>query len=267
MSDFPELDLFEEIVDISRSNSPDFASFTQKEFNNTWSHYMHQTTSVGSNDSWLSSPLNTATTTTTSLQSPSITTTASSKDRDSWDPRLNIALGNYTTDLEMDSDNNCSHSVLGSLQQCLDQDCRPSSPLDNSHDLVPLFEQSQDLILSRTRTISPNSVNMRKRMKPSSPRSLKRKFFPTKTTKKSGQNNQSNLVLLNSQRPTREIPIDLKVNINLSDTILTLKGKNKKLKKSVYFERKKLSDARQLIKKLKSKLNSVTPRESHIIKV
>ena len=146
MSDFPELDLFEEIVDISRSNSPDFASFTQKEFNNTWSHYMHQTTSVGSNDSWLSSPLNTATTTTTSLQSPSITTTASSKDRDSWDPRLNIALGNYTTDLEMDSDNNCSHSVLGSLQQCLDQDCRPSSPLDNSHDLVPLFEQSQDLI-------------------------------------------------------------------------------------------------------------------------
>jgi len=42
MSDLPELPLFEEIKDIS--NSSDFFTYTQDEFNKAWSYYEDETT-------------------------------------------------------------------------------------------------------------------------------------------------------------------------------------------------------------------------------
>lgn len=270
MSDFPELDLFEEIIDISIS--PDFVAFTKQEFNNTWSYYQTE----ASQDPATPSPHETPKTKsypTTTTATPDITTPLNNPERDSWDPRLlNINLGTYNTDLEIpemdttDIDNDLSVSGL------LDQEYRLISPLDNSGDLnrlcqdVSLLEDNN----TSTRTLSPNSVNMRSRVRPLSPRSLRQKFFPKEATNSSlslSRRSQQKLIRKGNvqklkhvrsikERPLKCWPKDshVKLNMDASDKIVLLRGKNKKLKKQVHFERKKLSDARQLINKLKMKM-------------
>jgi hypothetical protein len=89
MSDLPELPLFEEIEDIS--TSPNFFTYTQDEFNKTWSYYESEaTTSQSANKSLWDTP-------TSGGQSPVTNTSAkASPTRDAWDPMLwNMTLTKY----------------------------------------------------------------------------------------------------------------------------------------------------------------------------
>lgn len=89
MSDLPELPLFEEIEDIS--TSPNFFTYTQDEFNKTWSYYESEatTTQSASKSLWDTPP--------SGGQSPVTNTSAkASPTRDAWDPMLwNMTLTKY----------------------------------------------------------------------------------------------------------------------------------------------------------------------------
>lgn len=94
MSDLPELPLFEEIKDIS--NSSDFFTYTQDEFNKTWSYYEDETSSDSKPSSVWNSP-------TRNAVSPTFPT-KTSPTRDTWDPMLwNINLTKYV-ELNLEDD-------------------------------------------------------------------------------------------------------------------------------------------------------------------
>jgi len=85
MSDLPELPLFEEIEDIS--NSSNFYTYTQDEFNKTWSYYEDETTSGAKSSSLWTTPVRNESPTFPNKTSPT---------RDTWDPMLwNINLNKY----------------------------------------------------------------------------------------------------------------------------------------------------------------------------
>merc|ERR1711892_1084975 len=93
MSDLPELPLFEEIKDIS--NSSDFFTYTQDEFNKTWSYYEDETMDSKTSGLW--------TTPTRNAVSPTFPT-KTSPTRDTWDPMLwNINLTKYV-ELNLEDD-------------------------------------------------------------------------------------------------------------------------------------------------------------------
>jgi len=78
MSDLPELNLFEEIQGIA--NSSDFYTYTQDEFNKTWSHYEDETAGEMKGVNRVGTP-------TSSLPTPP-SSGKSSPTRDTWDPML-----------------------------------------------------------------------------------------------------------------------------------------------------------------------------------
>jgi len=78
MSDLPELNLFEEIQGIA--NSSDFYTYTQDEFNKTWSHYEDETAGEMKGVARVGTP-------TSSLPTPP-SSGKSSPTRDTWDPML-----------------------------------------------------------------------------------------------------------------------------------------------------------------------------------
>lgn len=94
MSDLPELPLFEEIKDIS--NSSDFFTYTQDEFNRTWAHYEDESSSDSKTSGQWTTP-------TRNIVSPTFPT-KTSPTRDTWDPMLwNINLAKYV-ELNLEED-------------------------------------------------------------------------------------------------------------------------------------------------------------------
>jgi len=79
MSDLPELNLFEEIQGIA--NSSDFYTYTQEEFNKTWTHYEDETAGE-------MKAVNRVGTPTSSLPTTPPSSGKSSPTRDTWDPML-----------------------------------------------------------------------------------------------------------------------------------------------------------------------------------
>jgi len=78
MSDLPELNLFEEIQGIA--NSSDFYTYTQEEFNKTWSHYETETSGEMKGVNRVGTP-------TSNMPTPP-SSGKSSPTRDTWDPML-----------------------------------------------------------------------------------------------------------------------------------------------------------------------------------
>jgi len=94
MSDLPELPLFEEIEDIS--NSSDFFTYTQDEFNKTWSYYEDEATSESKTSGLWTTPVR-------NVVSPTFPN-KTSPTRDTWDPMLwNINLTKYV-ELNLEDD-------------------------------------------------------------------------------------------------------------------------------------------------------------------
>lgn len=81
MSDLPELNLFEEIQGIA--NSSDFYTYTQDEFNKTWSYYEDETAMDTKEH-----PANLWTTPSRSIPPTPPSSGKSSPTRDAWDPML-----------------------------------------------------------------------------------------------------------------------------------------------------------------------------------
>jgi len=193
MSDLPELPLFEEIEDIS--NSSDFFTYTQDEFNKTWSYYEDEATSESKTSGLWTTPVR-------NVVSPTFPN-KTSPTRDTWDPMLwNINLTKYVelnleddvqirklpeletpiTPLPMEEDSNLN-TVSKPVTSVLDE----SSKLIGTTLSVPDVFMSDDVSTSifgsnqiplteeRSRSKSP-SVS-RKLVRPPSPRSLRRKLF------------------------------------------------------------------------------------------
>jgi len=105
MSDLPELPLFEEIQDIS--TSPSFFTYTQDEFNKTWSSYE---TEASSKNLW-ESPTKASPPSGGSVNSSA----KSSPSRDEWDPMLwNVTLTKY---VELGQDMQTETDITGKFPE------------------------------------------------------------------------------------------------------------------------------------------------------
>jgi len=189
MSDLPELPLFEEIKDIS--NSSDFFTYTQDEFNKTWSYYEDETMDSKTSGLW--------TTPTRNAVSPTFPT-KTSPTRDTWDPMLwNINLTKYVelnleddvqirklpvletpiTPLPMEELNTVSSPVTSVLDQTSKLMATTLSVPDvlMSDDVSTSVFGSNKIPLSEKRSRSESPSVSRKLLRPSSPRSLRRKLF------------------------------------------------------------------------------------------
>jgi len=116
MSDLPELNLFEEIQGIA--NSSDFYTYTQDEFNKTWSYYEDETAMDTKEH-----PSNLWSTPSRSIPPTPPSSGKSSPTRDAWDPMLW-----HTRSLE-----EAELRSLAELGQCLPSP--PLSPILLTHSL------------------------------------------------------------------------------------------------------------------------------------
>jgi len=197
MSDLPELPLFEEIEDIS--NSSNFYTYTQDEFNKTWSYYEDETTSGAKSSSLWTTPVRNESPTFPNKTSPT---------RDTWDPMLwNINLNKYVefnlqddvqirklpeleapiTPLPMEEDSNLN-TVSSPVTSVLDETSKLivttlSVPdVFMSDDVSTSLVGSNQIPLTEERSRSKSPSVSRKLIRPPSPRSLRRKLF-TKESK------------------------------------------------------------------------------------
>jgi len=190
MSDLPELPLFEEIKDIS--NSSDFFTYTQDEFNKTWSYYEDETSSDSKPSSVWNSP-------TRNAVSPTFPT-KTSPTRDTWDPMLwNINLTKYVelnleddvqlrklpvletpiTPLPMEDFNTVSSPVTSALDETSKlMDTNLSVPdVLMSDDVATSTFGSNQIPLTQKGSRSKSPSVPRKLVRPSGQRSLQRKLF------------------------------------------------------------------------------------------
>jgi len=305
MSDLPELPLFEEIKDIS--NSSDFFTYTQDEFNKTWSYYEDETTADSKTSGQWTTP-------TRNIISPTFPN-KTSPTRDTWDPMLwNINLAKYVelnleddvqirkvpvletpiTPLPMEDLNTVSSPVTSVLDETSKLMATTISVPDLllSDDVSTSVFGSNKIPLAEKRSRSESPSVPRKLVRPSSPRSLRRKLFTKESqimSRRKGFNCQSkgiqkvnSLTMRNStQKKTtklyemgpfsdpnkekeRKNALNAKRNRDrkkalIGDAqkqIMKLKSMNKKLKKDATADKKKLSAAQREIKLLKTRLQS-----------
>jgi len=303
MSDLPELPLFEEIKDIS--NSSDFFTYTQDEFNKTWSYYEDETTSESKTSGLWTTP-------TRNIVSPTFPN-KTSPTRDTWDPMLwNINLTKYVdlnleddvqirklpvletpiTPLPMEELNTVSSPVTSVLDETSKLMATTLSVPDvlMSDDVSTSIYGSNQIPLTQKRSRSESPSVPRKLVRPSSPRSLRRKLFTKESQimsrrkgfncqtkgiqkvnslnlKKSTQSRKTKLYEMapfsdpNKERE-RMNALNAKRNRDRKKTligdahhqIMKLKSLNKKLLKDATMDKKKLSAAQREIKLLKSRL-------------
>lgn len=125
MSDLPELNLFEEIQGIA--NSSDFYTYTQEEFNKTWSHYEDETSGEMKGVSRVGTP-------TSSHHMPTPPSSGkSSPTRDTWDPMLWHTRSMEEVELRALTELAVTPPMSPSL---------PSSSVSNSF-VTPVFEASR----------------------------------------------------------------------------------------------------------------------------
>jgi len=307
MSDLPELPLFEEIKDIS--NSSDFFTYTQDEFNKTWSYYEDETISESKTSGLWTTP-------TRNIVSPTFPN-KTSPTRDTWDPMLwNIALTKYVelnleddvqirklpvletpiTPLPMEDLNTVSSPVTSVLDETSKLMATTLSVPDvlMSDDVSTSIYGSNQIPLTQKRSRSESPSVSRKLVRPSSPRSLRRKLFTKESqimSRRKGFNCQTKgiqkLNSLNVEKSTlsrktklyemapfsdpnkereRMNALNAKRNRDRKKTlignaqhqIMKLKSLNKKLLKDATTDKKKLSAAQREIKLLKSRLQPST---------
>lgn len=123
MSDLPELNLFEEIQGIA--NSSDFYTYTQEEFNKTWSHYETETSGEMKGVNRVGTP-------TSNMPTPP-SSGKSSPTRDTWDPMLWHTRSMEEVELRALTELAVTPPMSPSL---------PSSSVSNSF-VTPVFEASR----------------------------------------------------------------------------------------------------------------------------
>lgn len=296
LSDLPELHLFEEIQDVS--NSSDFFTYTKDQFNQTWSYFQDEASMDDStsglweerSSSCSSSVLNTP-------------------ERDAWDPMLDARrnVNPAFEDINMDDYLGCI-SLVAPLSPLPIDVVVPLTPVseDEWHQVSPLrgddvLEEDNallpsGLVVDSHLHVAPSpskpSLNVRKTLRPLSPRSLKRKLFGRKrlnsTSGVSGSHQQkltfpfrkrTNSIsktqklyeMAPIQDPRREKnrknAVNSKLNrdlkklqfVNVQEELSTLRGQNKSLKKKADQGRRQLKAAKQQIKKLKEKMVHSVP--------
>lgn len=297
LSDLPELHLFEEIQDVS--NSSDFFTYTKDQFNKTWSYFQTEAMDDDSTSglweersvSCSSSVLNTP-------------------ERDTWDPMLDARRNTECEDMNMEDYLGCIAlvaplsplpiDVVVPLTPVSEDEWIQVSPLrgdevlDDANSLLP----SGLLVDSRLQAPSPSkpSLNVRKTLRPPSPRSLKRKLF-AKQSIQARRLNSTSVVSGSQQKLTfpfrkrtisiskkqklyemapiqdshmeknRKNAVNSKLNrdlkklqfVNIQEELSTLRGQNKSLKKKADQGRRQLKAAKQQIKNLKKKMVHSVP--------
>jgi len=300
LSDLPELHLFEEIQDVSTNS--DFFTYTKEQFNQTWSHFQ----SESSLDNSTSSLWKVAT-----PRSSSSSSVLNTPERDAWDPNLHDASNRRDSgieDIDMEEYLDCISLVAPLSPLPIDVVVPLTPDSDEWSQVSPLRgdevldEDSQaDFFHSvdSLNTPSPSkssSLNVKKSLRPPSPRSLKRKLFSkqsiqarrsSSTASVSGSQQKitfpfrkRTLSISKKQRlyemaplqdPRREKnrrnAVNSKANrdlkklqfLGIQEELSALRGQNKNLRKKADSGRRQLKMARQQIKKLKEKLVHFVP--------
>jgi len=142
MSDLPELNLFEEIQGLA--NSSHFYTYTQDEFNNTWSYYEDETdmdTKDHSTSFWVSPARNIPTSPSSGKSSPT---------RDTWDPMLWHTRSLEEVELR-------ALAEMGPLSPPLSPVVMPT--VSTISDVTPVFEANAAELIATTISAAELSVS------------------------------------------------------------------------------------------------------------